>query len=331
MKDLNTEGVPLYFRCKIRTYMKNSIRLSLRDRIVVVFASVMGALPAGWVSAIGAAIGELVVRHAIRSHAADKSSYPGVARFNKSMEKLKGIASAEALKELLIEYGCQTGRLYAEFVVLHKIDKQGHITIEGKENLGGLNKPVIFIAPHMSNFELAGKALTLMDNPGCALIDPIEGEGLARIVNRARLAWRKDFSLISSDSPMVMKYLTKKLSDGDNLLIFSDELRKDYVWAPSLGRKIPYGGNRWLVARLAVRHNVDVIPLCVQRFNAIDFKILIGNKIPVPPDGNKDSKAKYIADQIDHVFDSWVRNRLEHWYLIRYLDLDKRMPDRFAS
>ena len=86
-----------------------------------------------------------------------------------------------------------------------------------------------------------------------------------------------------------------------------------------------------MVARLAVRHNVDVIPLCVQRFNAIDFTILIGKRIPVPPDGNKDSKAKFIADQIDHVFDSWVRNRLEHWYLIRYLDFDKRMPDRFAS
>ncbi|NOR19002.1 MAG: hypothetical protein GQ538_02810, partial [Xanthomonadales bacterium] len=78
--------------------MKNSIRMSLTDRIVMIFASVMGLLPLGWISTTGAVIGELVVRHAIRSNAADKSSYPGVARFNKSMEKLKGITSAETLK-----------------------------------------------------------------------------------------------------------------------------------------------------------------------------------------------------------------------------------------
>jgi lauroyl/myristoyl acyltransferase len=284
----------------------------------------MRHLPVSWTSAIGAVIGELVARHAARSNNL------WVTRFYKNIEKLKGISSAELLKKHLIEYGRQTGRLHAEYTVLKKINQQGYITIKGEKNIGDTNKPVIFISSHLSNWELTGKVLTLMDNPSNVLVLPIEGEDRARIVNEARLSWRKASSpiapLISTDSPMAMKHLAKKLSAGENLLIFTDELRQDYVSAPSLGRDIPYAGNRWLVARLAVQQNVDVIPLCVQRSRKIDFTILIGKRISAPSGGDKNNKAKYIADQIDHKLDSWVRNKPEHWFMITMLDLDKDFP-----
>jgi len=303
--------------------MKNSSRLSLTSSLLLILASGLGYLPIRWTSAFGAVIGGLVTRHAIWINT------PAVTRFYKSIEKITGITSAEIHKKCLIEYGRQTGRVYAEFTLIQKIDQQGHITIEGEENLGDLCTPVIFIVPHLANWELVAKVLCLMTNPTCYLFKPIESEAQMRIVHKARSSWGRDPSFVSTDSPQPMRQLIKKLFAGENLVILPDEIKHGYIWGPLLGREIPYCGNRWMVARLAVKYNIDIVPLCVERINKIDFKITIAKRIPVPCGGNKDSKAKYLSDQIDHKIDGWVRKRPEHWFLVRYMDFDKEMPGRF--
>ena len=50
---------------------------------------------------------------------------------------------------------------------------------------------------------------------------------------------------------MVMRKLDKYLSEKTNLYILADEEKAGFVSAPSLGRDLPYVGNRWMLSRLA--------------------------------------------------------------------------------
>jgi lauroyl/myristoyl acyltransferase len=297
--------------------MTSEDRLPLRAYAELALANAMRYLPVGWTSAIGAALGE---REVLR---AAKSGKLWVKRFNENIEVLRAATTPAEQRKYLVEYGRQVGRLYAEYTILQKIDRQGRLAIEGKENLKDLKTPVIFVAPHMSNWELVGKVMTLMGNPGCGLYEPRENKVRMRIANEARLAWGDESSLISTRSAGVILQLTRKLAAGHNLLIYADEEKQNYVQAPALGRDIPYAGNRWLVARLAVRHNIDVVPVCIERTDKTYFKAVIGRRLEMPSQGSSETKARVLADQIDEYFDTWVRSRPEHWYWLPMLDLNE--------
>jgi hypothetical protein len=88
----------------------------------------------------------------------------------------------------------------------------------------------------------------------------------------------RNLELIAA-SPQALRQLCKALAAGRNLLLYVNEVKDGFVWAPSLGRRIPERGNRWLAARLAVRYRVDLLPVSVERIGPARFRILISPKL----------------------------------------------------
>jgi len=289
----------------------------MNQNVELFMAHLMRFLPIKMVSQIGAHLG----RKEILSEF--KKNEPWIDDFYHTIESLTGIGDPNEKKKLLIEFGDQVGRVYAEAVILQKIDKKGLIDVEGLENIENLTQPVIFVAPHLSNWEILAKVCTLFNNPTCILYEPRESNERMAIANKSRLAWGENIKLLSSDEPMVMKKILSMLKNNFNLFILSDEEKGGYVYAPSLGRNIPYAGNRWLASRLAVKYSLDVIPLYVERVKATNFVIHIEKKISPQTHINTVLRAKKIADKIDELFELWVRKRPEHWYWMPHLDLNK--------
>ena len=290
----------------------------MKPETELLLGKLMRLMPVKLTSQIGAILG----RKEVLSRAGKNEAW--VELFYHSIEQISGVSDPAEKRKLLIEFGKQVGRLYAEFNILHRIDQKRLIQIDGIENLDNRTKPSIFVAPHLANWEVIFKVFTGLDNPTCTLYEPRESEQKMAIVNKCRLDWGKNIQLISTSEPMVMRSIQHKLENNCNVFILPDEEKDGYVSAPSLGRTIPYSGNRWMVSRLAVKYSLDVIPMYVERFKSVNFKIHIDKKIRPQTDIENIQSARIVADKIDDVFNYWIRKCPQHWYWMPYLDLNKK-------
>lgn len=282
----------------------------------VLLAEAMRHLPISLTSGLGALMGR---REVLKDRKAGKA---WVARFNKNAERLCGAHTDQAKREALIAYGRQAGRVYAEFTILQKLARKGRIEVVSDTGLTGRSEPALFTFPHMANWELALWPISWQHNRTCVLYEPRESGARMLIANRARQALGGTrIDLLSSRTPMVMRKIERALHNGHNLVLLCDEESGGRVHAPLLGRAPTYTGNRWLLARLAVKHRLDVVPLCVERIGSVRFKVHIEQKISPRPGTDRKADARRIADQVDAVFERWVRAHPQHWYWMSELNL----------
>ncbi len=290
----------------------------MKEETELLLAKILKYLPVSWTSGIGAILGEQdVLKEA-------DQKLPWVETFYQSIEQLKGVTDPSEKRNLLIEFGRQVGRVYAEFTIIQKMDRKGLINIVGRENLKNRTRPSIFVLPHLANWEVATKLTTIFDNPTCILYEPRESEQKMAIANQARLDWGDQVSLLSSADPLVMKKIINLIKNKINICILPDEEKSGSVNTPSLGRDLPYAGNRWMVSKLAAKHSLDVIPLYVERVESCKFIIHLDEKISPNKAIGYNENAKAIADKIDDLFNKWVLQCPEHWFWMPYLNLNKK-------
>lgn len=277
----------------------------------------MRLMPVEMVSNYGAFMGRRRIRRAI------KKQRLWVERFYRNLEDISGVSSAEEQQAKLYEFGEEFGRLYAETTVMHKINQQNRVEFSGLEHLSELSKPCIFVAPHLSNWEVLLKVSSLVENNTCDLYEPREDEHVMESVYQARRVWTERLKFLSTDHPFAMRELKKHLAEGTNLLIFPDEEKAGLVYAPSLGRKIEYAGNRWMLSRLAAKSEIDVVPLYTERLGPARFKVHIQPKIVCPSETalSYQDRAKFMADEIDDRFNEIIRKSPHLWFWLPYLKL----------
>ncbi len=281
-------------------------------------AKLMKFLPVSWASDIGAYLGEKAAWQAIQDN-----QYQ-IKNLHCNIERLQGIGDPKLREQQIFEWARRMGRIHTEFTVLGRIVKEGGLEVIGQENFQGITRPTIFVSCHLSNWELVGHTLTRLPNKGCALYAPPKNPIYEAIATKVRQSWKANTELVPA-SPRAMFQLTRALKAGSNLLLFIDEERDGYIWGPSLGRELPYAGNRWLAARLAVQHQVDVVPLYVEQVGNSRYRVVVEPKLKMI-DGDKNSCVKYLADQMDQYLNQWISSKLEQWYWLATLDLDKSAP-----
>lgn len=285
-------------------------------------SALMRHLPVNLTSSIGGYFG---ARHGRRGIAAERL---WVKRMHANIERFSGVSDPAEREQRIIKYTRRIGQIYAEFTALQRIVREGRLEIMGAEHLQDISRPAIIVSGHMANWELVGHVMTMLQGGASALYAPPDNPIRHRLAVEARARWGEDHELIPS-SPHAMRKITQAVARGRNLLMYVDEEKDGYIWSPSLGRRIPYAGNRWLTARLAVHHKADVIPVHVEAIDVARYRLIIEPKL-VPEGGNDVSRARSLADQMDRHLDAWVRAQPEHWYWLPYLDADKPLPGSTA-
>lgn len=283
----------------------------------------MGLLPIRLVSAIGAFLGRREAKKAI------KANRLWVQRLHKNFSHYFGLHDVKQREQRIVQHVSRIGRVYAEFTVQQKLVQQGHITLVGAEHLATIKQPVIILSAHTSNWELIGSVLQALQRETCDLYTPPPSPARHQFALEARRCWGVPSRLVLASSPMAMRDISKGLEEGCNVVLLVDEEADGYIRAPHLGRShLPYLGNRWLAARLAVKHKVNILPVHVETVAPTYYRVIVDPVItpPNPSEGSEKSRAMQLADTLADKVEAWVRPQLDDWYWLQLFDSDQSPP-----
>ncbi|OYY74042.1 MAG: hypothetical protein B7Y40_06385 [Gammaproteobacteria bacterium 28-57-27] len=296
------------------------VKLKPMQQLKLAAFRVLALLPVRPLSALGAFLG---ARHAKRGIAHKRA---WIERLHRNFEHHAAVADRQLREEKIVDFIGNVGSVYIEFLVLQKMAAKGHAVMVGEENLAGIERPVIIVSCHLGNWELVGLAVQKLGRPLCDIYAPPADPVRQVLAQEARLRWKWPLELVDGAASNALRRVDRAAARGDNVLLFIDEEKDGYVSAPSLGRDIPYAGNRWYAARLAVKHGMAILPVYVERVGAADYRVNVEPLIEVPREGEPRAQAQMLADALDARLNAWIKPRLEQWMNFAYFDAAKKRP-----
>jgi len=202
------------------------------------------------------------------------------------------------------------GRVFSEYMFIKNYRNKlfdTHITIRGLEILKEIkknNKPVIFISGHFSNFELMAMALEKHEIKLAAIYRPLNNFFLNFLMEKIR----KDH---------ICKYQIKKGLGGIRKIIklnqngFSTALMIDQ--RVSQGIKANFFNQQafttTIPAQLVKKYNFPVVPLFIERYENIKFKITIQKPIYF----SKSTTEKEITEKLNSLIEKMILFKPGQW------------------
>ena len=202
------------------------------------------------------------------------------------------------------------GRVFSEYMFIKNYRKKlfdTHITIRGLEILREIkknNKPVIFISGHFSNFELMAMALEKHEIKLAAIYRPLNNFFLNFLMEKIR-------------KNHICKYQIKKGLGGIREIIrlnqngFSTALMIDQ--RVSQGIKANFFNQQafttTIPAQLVKKYNFPVVPLFIERYENIKFKITIQEPIYF----SKSTTEKEITEKLNSLIEKMILFKPGQW------------------
>jgi KDO2-lipid IV(A) lauroyltransferase len=205
----------------------------------------------------------------------------------------------------------QIGRTIAEFPLLLRIGdpSEGRIRVVdlgGMELVRGTGTPGIFVSAHLANWYLP------------AVVAARAGIRLTAIYSRqknqfleAKIAeWRAAIGCGFLDVKQAGRQMLRELQQGRSLGLLTDQRF-------NRGEKIPFFGRPASTstgpARLALRLDLPLIPVRVQRRQGARFLITIHRPVPPEPVLPEDEAARRMTTKLNKLFARWITEAPEQW------------------
>ncbi|MEI4233342.1 lysophospholipid acyltransferase family protein [Roseovarius sp. D22-M7] len=259
-------------------------------------------LPVTWASALGARLGRLLGRILKKRtrHVRANLSLALPARSGPEIDALAGDVWANA------------GAVLAEYPNLYRIadPRRDFLEIEILARIPAYDapdRPVVFVAAHMANWELAAAAIARLGFCPRIMYAPLSNPWLDRLMLYFRDALGGDL-----------------VSRSAGLRGFLDALRNRQAVAMIIDRKIEGGkpveffgaekASSILPARLALRSQVPLVPVEIIRLPGARFRIRFHPPLkPADPQADLDSQTTDLTRQINAKFEDWIRARPGEW------------------
>ena len=170
------------------------------------------------------------------------------------------------------------GMTFIEYIFLNHLKKTNiNIEILGKNNLRtplDENKPVIFISGHFANFELMSMAITKKNINLATIYRPLNNFLINPLMEHLRKKYvcKNQIKKGINGVRETIEYIKKKHSIA--LMVdqrVSEGERINFFGKPALTTTLP--------AQLAVKYNLKIIPVYIERINNDKFRIEFQNKI----------------------------------------------------
>ena len=200
------------------------------------------------------------------------------------------------------------GMTFIEYIFLNFFKKNSsHIKIINESiliNVKKKNKPVIFVSGHFANYELMSMEITKKDVNLATIYRPLNNIFLNPLMEYLRKKYvcknqiRKGISGVRE----AIEYIKK----GYSIALMIDQ-------RVSEGQKIKFFNNLALTttlpAQLAMKYNLEIIPVFIQRINDEKFNLEFNN--PINPK-NFEDKIK-LTEKLNNVIEKMIIRNPEQW------------------
>jgi KDO2-lipid IV(A) lauroyltransferase len=257
---------------------------------------------------------------------------PRLAKHRKFKEVLRvafpGRSEAE-LEQLTVGIWGNVGASMAEYGHIETIcgeQANERLEIETRSEIRAFQqdqRPAVFVAAHLSNFEVCAAAIRQMAGPVTVVYKPLKNPWLDRMLAGYRR--RMGCNLVSSDSGPGQ--LLRELRAGRSIGTVIDQRHPAGTPISFFGVQKP---TTIVPARLALRYGVELVPVRAQRLEGSRFRVTFYEPIPHgDPDEPEVERAERMTASVNAHFEQWIRECPQDWVPMRFTkgaDKQSRAP-----
>ena len=225
-----------------------------------------------------------------------KKAFPNIE--NENLNKLK--------KSMWNNYG----RVFAEYTFMKNFrtgNLKSKIKIEGEEILNDikmLNKQVVFVSGHFSNFELMAMSI---ENKGInlsAIYRPLNNIFLNKIMENIRTKYicRKQIKKGIGGLKNLIKLKNKNYCSA----LMIDQRVSEGIFSDFFGEKAK---TTTIPAQLVRKFKIPVVPIFIERIKDQNFKIII--KKPIKFEDNESTQS--ITNKLNRTIEEMILEKPENW------------------
>jgi KDO2-lipid IV(A) lauroyltransferase len=229
---------------------------------------------------------------------------------HKNIKKALPNVSQDKIIDITNEMWGNYGRIFAEYMFIKKFREdrsQKNIIIEGQEILNKIRDkgaPVVFVSGHFSNFELMAMQIEKSGINLSTIYRPLNNSFLNQLMENIR----KNF---------ICKKQIKKGMSGMRELIKLH--KKNYSTALMIDQRVTEGIKSFffnheaftttIPAQLVKKFGVSIVPIYIERFEEIKFKMTVYEPINFP----EESTLKIITDKLNKILEKMILKNPEQW------------------
>ncbi len=231
---------------------------------------------------------------------------------DQNLEKYLGNYNEGKKNNIKLDMWSNYGKTFVEYLFLKKFrNNKDHIQIKGEKNLKEIidaNKQVIFISGHFANFELMSMELTKRKVKLATIYRPLNNFFLNPFMEYVRETY-------------VCKNQIKKGISGVKEAI--DYIKKNYNVAlmvdqrVSEGKKLPFfeepALTTTLPAQLALKFNLEIIPIYIRRMEGDNFEMEIYKPVDFIKTDNVASDKINLSIKINKIIEEMISRDPGQW------------------
>jgi KDO2-lipid IV(A) lauroyltransferase len=231
---------------------------------------------------------------------------------NNNLEKFLGTQNIDIKKNIKNKMWNNYGKTFVEYLYLSKFrNENNHIEIRGEEILNKIkknNKPVVFVSGHFANFELMSMELTKRNINLATIYRPLNNFFLNPFMEyiRKKYICRNQ---IKKGLPGV-KDTIDYIKDNFSVALMIDQRLSE-------GKKLPFFENMALTttlpAKLALKFNLDIVPIYIFRDINENFKMEVYEPIKIDKNNKSETNKLNISIKLNNVLEKMISKDPGQW------------------
>jgi KDO2-lipid IV(A) lauroyltransferase len=224
-------------------------------------------------------------------------------------------ASDAEIARLLDAQWAETGRYFAEFLVLDRIAADpSRVEIEGAERLQALSGPAgpaVLISGHFSNFEIMAMAIVR-----CGVTCQVTYRALNNpYVDQRIVEGRRSYgvNLFAPKGTAGARALFRAIGRGESVSLMADQKFNGGVAAPLFGVMAHTAPGP---STYALKFGIPLLPMSVQRLSKARFKVIVHEPIHLKDTGDRDADIEAGVKAINAFIEDRILARPTEWFWV---------------
>ena len=231
------------------------------------------------------------------------TSYNG--RIKKHMQIAFPKKSITEINKLTKQHWFMLGQTIGEMPHINRLIKIGHLETEGLDKLK--TGPAILVGAHMGNWEFLLRVGDLAGRRAGYVFRPINNW----ILNKIQIHRNKDANAdFYRKGRLAAIGMASKLKSGEIIGLTGDQLLREGILVPFFGIKTP---TPQAAAVMALKWNVPIYMVRIERFKGIKFKMTVEDKLRIPSNLDKEKAIYQITKMISARIEDWIKEQPEQW------------------